>query len=272
MAKRKLRWTPKLIQARIKAGRGQGVGLKYKPWLTIQDVPSIGHAHRIKGAKHGRVHHLLSNLEANVFYLYEWSLQIIDIREQYPLLPLEETLAIAEEIGVRHPIDILTKYPIVMTTDFFLTQRINLHQDYKARTVKYLNDILKPRTCEKLEIERRYWKHRNISWSVVTERDIPQALLSNIKWVYPYYHLSDLHPLSAESVNRIRSVLARRLIHSQDSLREVTSACDQQLELPTGRSLSVARHLLANRYWRVDMKKKIRTNEKLNLLNDPRER
>jgi hypothetical protein len=80
MAKRKLRWTPKSIQARIKTGRGQGVGLEYKPWLNIQDVPSIGHAHRIKGLKSGRVHHLLSKLEANILYIYPIDAIVVDVQ------------------------------------------------------------------------------------------------------------------------------------------------------------------------------------------------
>lgn len=28
---------------------------------------------------------------------------IIDIREQFPLLPLEETIVIADELGLKHP-------------------------------------------------------------------------------------------------------------------------------------------------------------------------
>lgn len=46
-----------------KEGRGQGRGADYHPWLTIQDVPSQGRSHRLKGIKTGRVHHLLSDIE-----------------------------------------------------------------------------------------------------------------------------------------------------------------------------------------------------------------
>ena len=54
---------------------------------------------RIKGWKSGRVHHLLSLLELRWFYVLDWNLEVIDVREQYPLLPLEETLAIAADRG-----------------------------------------------------------------------------------------------------------------------------------------------------------------------------
>jgi ABC-type multidrug transport system fused ATPase/permease subunit len=72
---------------------------------TFALVASQGLASRIKGWKTGRVHHLLSELETSYFYLLEWSLSVLDIREQFPLLPLEETLAIADQCGIAHPND-----------------------------------------------------------------------------------------------------------------------------------------------------------------------
>jgi hypothetical protein len=91
------------IEKRIKEGRGQGRGPNYLPWLFIHDVPSKGLAWRIKGWKTGRPHHLLSDFEHNYQLIKDWDPSVIDIREQYPLLPLEETLAIAEECNIRHP-------------------------------------------------------------------------------------------------------------------------------------------------------------------------
>lgn len=35
----------------IKEGRGTGKGDKYKPWIKIQDVPSLGTSNNIKGIK-----------------------------------------------------------------------------------------------------------------------------------------------------------------------------------------------------------------------------
>src|SRR5438046_66472 len=103
MAKRNRDIDQRGIERRIAEGRGQGRGLDYRPWLEVQDVPSNGLASRIKGWKTGRLHHLFSNLETSFFYLTEWSSIVTDTREQFPLLPQSETLAIAEEIGVAHP-------------------------------------------------------------------------------------------------------------------------------------------------------------------------
>lgn len=42
MPKRQTGWTEAKISRYIKEGRGQGELASYKPWLTIQDVPSHG--------------------------------------------------------------------------------------------------------------------------------------------------------------------------------------------------------------------------------------
>lgn len=60
-------------------------------------------------------------MERNYYYLTEYSDFVVDIREQFPLLPLEETIVIAYELGIKHPIDPKKHEPIVVTTDFLLT-------------------------------------------------------------------------------------------------------------------------------------------------------
>ncbi|GAE31940.1 hypothetical protein JCM9152_3442 [Halalkalibacter hemicellulosilyticusJCM 9152] len=39
------------IEKWIKEGRGLGIGSKYKPWLKIQDVSSLGRSTHLKGIK-----------------------------------------------------------------------------------------------------------------------------------------------------------------------------------------------------------------------------
>lgn len=271
MGKRRRLATAKTIAQRIKEGRGANEGAEYKPWLTIQDVPSLGRVHRIKGWKHGRVHHLLSDLEANIFYIYEWTPEIIDIREQYALLPLEETLSIAKYLGVRHPTDPWNGYPVVMTTDLFLTIHCNQHSTYEPRTAKYKKDLEKRRNLEKLEIERLFWKNRSLDLKVATEDSVPQPLCENVKWVHPYLRLADLYPLSEDAINEISFVLTQMIFKDKNApLRQITAACDGLLKLPRGESLAVVRHLLANRWWLVDMTKLIRQGEPLILLNKPK--
>jgi len=142
----------------ISEGRGLGRGAEYKPWLTIQDVPSDGRSSRIKGNKINRQHETFSDLERNYFYISEFSDCIIDIREQFPLLPKLETVVIANELGLKHPTNPKTKQPVVMTTDFLLTVDKGDGFVELARTVKMKGELLDQRVIEKFEIERVYWE------------------------------------------------------------------------------------------------------------------
>lgn len=267
MSKHNRGMTNKKIERWIKEGRGDKDGAEYKPWLAIQDVASRGRCHRIRGWRHGRVHHLLSDLEAYVFYTYEWSRCVVEIKEQFPLLPLDETLSIAEDIGVAHPIDPITKHPIVMSTDLVLRARIGSSFDYFARQVKYESSLSDERTREKLELERRYWLRRNVDYGIIT--NVPMPLVHNIKWIHPRYRLVDLLPLTEKTVIETAHVLTETVLNKDAPLRDLTSACDSHLGLRRGDSLKVVRHLIAIRYWQVDMSERINQGERLILLNTP---
>ena len=65
-------------------------------------LASQGLVTRIRGTKTGRCHQLLSTLELDYLYLLDWSEEVIDIREQYPL-DLKETTALAKEVNLIHP-------------------------------------------------------------------------------------------------------------------------------------------------------------------------
>lgn len=269
MAKRRRIVTEKTIAAWIKEGRGSGEGAAYQPWYRIQDVASHGRCHRIADWFTGRVHHFLSDLEANNFFALIWSELKVDVMEQYPLLPLEETIAIAEGIGVRHPTDPRSRHPIVMTSDFFLKVSLNSGHDYLVRTAKYESALEDARTREKLEIERLYWAARHKDWGIYTESGVPKDLVENVKWLYPFYDASSLSPLSKGEINSIASELTRAVLTSDAPLRRITSQCDFRLGLETGKSLAVVRHLLATRYWSIDMQQRIRQGKRLILSAVP---
>ena len=265
MAKRNRGTTQAVIEKRLKEGRGQGRGADYKPWLTIQDVSSTGTCSRVKGWKTGRIHHLLSQHEVSYFYILDWSPGVVDILEQFPLLPLLETIEIAEKLGFRHPTDPKTKELIVMTTDFYIAVRQGLGVSYQARTVKPSEQLEDKRTIEKFEIERQYWKKRNINWGIVTECDIPPIFVKNIKWLHDRFY-SDTLSLSERDILRAKKLLSQWIAQRDGPLTEITADCDDKLGLEPGDSLSIVRHLLATRELRVDMNQSINPRKKLVLL------
>lgn len=73
---------------------------EYKAAIKIQDFPSKGRVSRIKGRTTGRLHHLLTDLETNIFYLLDFEEDVIDIKEHYPLLDLMDGEVDLEDINL----------------------------------------------------------------------------------------------------------------------------------------------------------------------------
>lgn len=152
MARKQFEITEEKIKKLIAEGRGQGEGAAYQPWLQIGNFSSTGRGSRIRDHRTGRIHHLFSELETRYYYILAWSEKVLDIREQFPLLPLSETEEIAAALGYKHPRAPGGACDEVMTTDFLLTVRgsdSDPAPHLEARYVKYEKDMANKRTCEK---------------------------------------------------------------------------------------------------------------------------
>jgi hypothetical protein len=79
-----------------------------------------------------------------LFYLYEWSDAVTDIKEQLPLLDLDLTMKMADVMGMKYPIDPQSGTPYILTTDFMLSVNQNGKKIEMARTVKLYQDNLRP--------------------------------------------------------------------------------------------------------------------------------
>jgi hypothetical protein len=191
----------------------------------------------------------------------------VDIREQYPLLPLEETLAIARTLGVEHPKDPATKHPIVMTTDFVATITANGKRFDQARAVKYAEELGSVRTLEKLEIERRYWQSRKVDWKVITERNISPVAAKNIEWVHAYRRLKDFSSLAPAIAAKAIAGLTESVSQQNRPLRDITLEIDDRFGLEFGTGLALARYLIATRRWHVNIQQPINAGQCLILLS-----
>lgn len=96
----------------------------------------------------------------------------MDIREQYPL-DIEQTLKIAESIGIPHPR--FGKHYQIMTSDFLVDTNDSTPPRFVVQ-VKYSNALNDPRTIEKIEIERQYWKQQNIPFYIFSEYQVPKTV------------------------------------------------------------------------------------------------
>ena len=256
MAKRRYSFDENKILRFIKEGRGQGHGKDYKPWLTIQDVPSIGRSSRKNSLKTGRKHHLLSDNETGLFVLFDWSDAVIDIREQFPL-NRETTKSIATEMGVRHPADSETHIDIVMTTDFVVDLRTENGIKHLVRSVKPRDDLNDVRTLEKLEIDRRYWSNfENHEWGLVTDCDLPEQRIKTLSWLHEMQTLEHLvvpYPdYWPDRCNQLISALRQR---KDITIGKIFEHLEMNHEFATGDGLTAFRHLAATKQILIDIDK-----------------
>ena len=263
MAKRIRTNDEKQTERRKKDKRGEGHFDSYKPWIKIQDVASLGLATRIKGTKTGRLHHFLSTLELDYFYLLDWSEEVLDIREQYPL-DISETKALAKECYIAHPPLSQPDKPIVMTTDFLITLRQPIGTKEIARTIKYSKDLGNKRVLEKFEIERLYWQERKIDWGIVTELDINKTLIKNIKWLYRHREIESLpDSINSRQISKLSNYMFSSVSNKGLALKSITENCDKKFSLSPGSSLALVRYLLATHKWQVNMFKPIQPEKHL---------
>lgn len=242
-------------------------GSEYRPYETVR-IPTRGKASRVPGLKTGRLHHVLSSIELRCFYLLEWLPHVVDIREQFAL-PLPETEAIAEELGVKHPTIPETGAHKRMSSDFVVTVTGPDGERDIVRSVKPSEELGSKRTLEKLEVERRYWIRRGVEWKLVTERDLPADLVRNIEWVHPYTAASSLS-VPTEQVDWLTQRLEEQL--RREPTRAVAVVCseiDERAGFEPGTHFALVRHALANRRWPVDMNTEIVGSRPLPFLDPP---
>lgn len=248
MAKHRAQWSCRTYHRRIKEGRGQGNLRDYKPWISIHDLASKGVVSRVLGMKTGRIHHLLSRNETAYFFILDSSEKVIDIREQFPLLGVDETMQIAESAGIRHPRDPKSLYPYVLTSDFVITTKEGLC----VRTVKEKNQLEERRVIEKLEIERRYWAARNVDWKIVTEEGIDFQKARNLEWLRKGSYLAEMIPAGNSEAEVLEYFLR---LYEQTSLAvcEIAALTEMAFALDAGTGILAYQQLISGKKIEVDL-------------------
>ncbi|BCG16213.1 TnsA endonuclease N-terminal domain-containing protein [Vibrio parahaemolyticus] len=232
----------------LKGKYGLGEGKDYKPWLRVQDVKSRGIRSQIYGRKTQRVHHLLSSIESQLFYLSEFSDSVIDIREQFPLLPLNYTQKIAKVIGVEHPAHPISGEPIVITTDVLLTISTENGIRYQAISVKPEDEVHHQRVLEKIDIERVCWELLNVPFSFFVGNELTRTQSKNIDWATAPFR-EDSTFFSDEQV----TVALQTLGIGQRFVEDVCDLFTASGITSHDESLTLLRYLIANKLIDVDL-------------------
>ena len=237
MARRRI--TEKGIARMLKQGRGRGHGTAYKPWLLVSTFSSSGRVHRRLGQTTGRVHHLFSDMEEDVFLKFDGRADVLDIREQFPL-HRPETLVIADQLGVAHPAH--HGVDVVITTDLV----IDLVGRRVAIAVKPAGELGKRRVVEKLAIEREYWRRRGVTWKVVTGCSVSRAERIGAQERAQWARVSRLQSPNQASWDECADVMLIELADAASgTLLETCRAAERRHGWVSGTGMSAVRRLLA---------------------------
>jgi len=251
------KWSEKKIEQLQKEGRGQGQGADYRPWLEAFDFSSSGHTRRIRSPKTGREHVLFSDIEYRFFLCAEWSRQVVDIREQFPL---DRTLTqtIADQLGIRHPCYPNTHVPAVMTADFLLTLNRGDTTEEVAINLKPDGEAESQISLEKMELQRSYFEELGVEHHLILKSAIPANAARNIEHI----RMAQLREHEAEQwdgyYQELQAAMASRLAAPSPREQEQTAprlaqSFDELYGLEPGTGLRVLKMLICSRAIEVDL-------------------
>jgi hypothetical protein len=243
------------MKNKIKSGRTNALDRPHDPWHHVREVNSLGRAIRVLGWVTGRVHHLLSFLEYMYFLTCDWEIErVVDIREQFPLLPVDRTGDIARNLGVRYPWDRKKKEPWVLTLDLLVRYRKNEGHVTFGTAIKPSTAFLKPRVLQLLDIQERFCNEDGIRFLRTTEKEIAITRALNIDFVHSTRNVAERPQYLKDAVPAAEALLYERLLNNPGSpFGDIAETVDQDVGLKEGMSIWIIRHLIATKAWLVDM-------------------
>ena len=245
----------------LKNKYGRGEGADYKPWVTVRDVKDKNAFRKlVEGIKTNRQHHFLSSIEAQLFYLLEFRDDVVDIREQFPLIPLEVSQKIASVLGIKHPKVPITGIPNIMTTDILITIENKNNISYHAFCIKPKEKLNNLRVLEKIEIERVWWELLNIPFSIFTGNKVTEIQSANIAWA--------TDPYRSNTYNHLEKFLepaAAMLSVGKQLKYDICNSFLEAFDIQQEDALNILRILIAKKFISVNMDSLIENSLSINI-------
>ena len=231
-------------------------GMKKRMTLKVTTFSSKGRATRIYSYKTNKIHHLQSDNQLKVFLAFEWIDSIKDIKENIELKDLEATLYNVENLRLDKFMAKETGQLYQLHTNFLIKVLKEEKYEEIAVSVKSLSELERKTVIEKLEIERRYWKAKNIKFYLITEKEIDNQVVENIRWCREAL-IDNRIDNKVEIVERLYYSLQEK---KQDVLQKVLNGFDAEEDLENGTALFMFRYLIAIKEIYINMKEKIDLN------------
>lgn len=245
----------------LQSGEGLGVGKGYLPWLNARKTKSRGVSSQTLGIKTERHHQGLSTHEDNFLYIAEFDASVIDIREQFPLLPLDLALRVAQELNIRYPVVPGTNQPIIITTDYLLTFTKESTCEYMAVSVKPPSGLKTKRDFEKQEIERVWWELLGIRWTIYLDHPEQRIIAENLKWLsQPTRNQRQFEPVLITKAIDLVSL-------GKTDIRCVSELLSAELLISDDVANELFRYIAWNKFIELDLSYKILETGIVHILN-----
>lgn len=214
------------------------------------ETNSVGERHRVRSRLTGRTHHYLSRGEVAYHYVAELAPRVLDIREQYPIIPVKETLKIAKALKVRHPYR--GSEPFEVTIDLMLSvDDQNGGVLYVARSVKPSAELEKPDVQARLALECAACRSRGIPWKLVTESLANSEVRSRGRWLFKVFKDFPDYTCDEKVAAAFIDALSTRQL--TEPLRAVIVGAGKACGLPYEEAVNLFKFLVCTRRVRVDL-------------------
>jgi hypothetical protein len=197
----------------------------------------------------------------------EWSDNVTDIREHFPLLDLEDVIKDKDGINFEHFKDKKSGITYVINTSFLITLKDSKgNKSFAARSLKAASGLEKKSTLERLETERRYWSSKGIDWGIVTQKEISVVMAKNIEWIHSALFNENDIGITADEIKELDGAFMERINDNPKTMRTILMDFDKDYTLENGTALYIFKHLIADKKIKVDMNQEISLNKPSNQL------
>src|SRR5690349_2765154 len=146
--------------------RGSGEGGGYIPGRSLRDMGGLGRIHRFACTRcGGRQIVLPSDMALSVFLEEHWDPATYELKEHYPLLDVDETLRLAGELGLKHPM-FSDGSPKMLITDLVVSKQIAGTDEKHAIDIVSSRRPNQARILASRAIKQEYWRRLGIPYRV----------------------------------------------------------------------------------------------------------
>ena len=239
-----------------KEGRGRGEGMDYKPLYNNQDVAPSSRTTRTRDEATGRQAIALSDQEIRLRKLMEYGGRIVKIKELYPI-DLEESRALANTLGIKHPVDPKTGKMKPLVINILVTRRSKQGKE-KTVAVQYVqsNALANRSVINQLELVRRWCVKQEYAFMIVTKEDLESIFVDNVCNLHNYLSINSWY-LANATVNERIDLMSEFLVKSMDfegSTRAFCTSFGKEYDMELGEVINLFKHLVANKVIKVDLK------------------